>query len=447
MQNNFFKKLYQFTCIFLLSFTLITGFLSTLYFRQLTSDGIRMALNVINYGHLNIEFPFYRFSTLLIQAPAILIDKLLHNPFMTTWFFCLSYFLFPFLLIAGIKLSFFKKNNKEILNLFIAILFICILPSSAFSVSVVNESICIALIMFAYAISSKQPHWCLILGLTVALLYSYELGIIFFPLILYILSREKKLNHYISFILAAGILLQLSNLGIRLLPLKEHTTYLHTSFLNWFTWQLVNALVFVIGMLIISIVKQVRFFYFYVLCAAFLLISEFCWEKYYYLNWQAYFDRMWAIPLAAIILLIGYELFYRKDKLNDHRLLQLILLCSLPTATKEAIHSYQHYQYVTRLDKLIQTSKGCISLSREQMDAIFPTSIRSDMALLPLWSIVRQKTFEPKIFLYSSLNVADGKNKVPECNFFSKGQLRVSTPTSVMTFSTTNRINFQYIVK
>lgn len=356
--------------LLLITICFLSGLWASLHYKQLFNDGAYWALNILNSGEWHLEVDYFRYVTLLIQAPAVLATNISKSVWLTPTLFCMSYFLYPFIVLAGLYQ--FTKNHprKDFLHLFILTLFIAIIPNWAFGVSIVNESIVASWILISYIVFSDKPKPLWIFIFSLLIFFNYESGIMLMGLAGYISYREKKLTRFQVATFATLIVLQFLNVYFRILPRGSHKhfkTSLEPAIEGpFFKYAVASILLLVL----ITIAKKFPKWMVLVIASNFAVALTYkVWDLGLHQLWgQSYFDRTWAIPAAGLILFIGYELFRRNDYVLDGMFKIAFAFLMIPALFLELRLNESQVRVNKYLKRVVNYSKGCIVIPQEKQN-------------------------------------------------------------------------------
>jgi hypothetical protein len=426
------KSAAKYSLYLLLLLTFSYGLVSAFHFKQLFNDGAYWALDIANLSTWHIERQYFRYTTLLLQTPAVLAAKFTHSLGMIPLLFSLGYFLYPFLTLSAL-LFFFRKNSKfDFFYIIVLTFFLVIIPNWAFSVSVVNESIVIGWCLSSYIIFLEKPRAWIIVALGVMLLFSYEMGIAFYGLAFYLLWREKKLKwkHVLIFTILG--FLQFYNLLKFILPYNHHLFFkssfpdaLQTTF---FRLTLSSLVIFTFGILTNPKIK-------FILLIFALIVSSFA--SYSVLNltsedlaWQSYHNRTWAIPVAVVFLLLGYETLRNLRFSIPCYYLFVISLLSIPSVIMEFKLNKSHISFNQRLNKEIELNSKCKILSPDEWN-----SLRQGQAIstwsFPHLSLLYNKELNIQTMLFTLIYDGQGTILPNDSCHLKDGAVLVKDPYNV----------------
>ena len=362
----------KYSLYLLLFLTFSYGLVSAFHFKQLFNDGAYWAFDIANESTWHIERQYFRFSTLLLQTPAVLAAKFTQSLSTVPLLFSLGYFLYPFL-ILGTLIYCFRKNAKfDFFYIILLTFFLAIIPNWAFSVSVVNESIVMGWCLSSYIICAEKPRTWIVAIFAAMLLFSYEIGIAFYGLAFYLLWREKKLKSKHLLIFTILGLLQVYNVIVYILPFDNHKFFSNSLpnalrtplFLLAFT----SILIFIINLFNNAKIKFILFLLaFSIASFASYKILSLSSEN---LAWQSYDNRTWAIPVAGTLLLLGYETLRKHMfSLPWHFLLVLFVL-SIPSLIVEFKINQSQISFDQSLMKEVELNSGCKTLTPDEWNSL-----------------------------------------------------------------------------
>lgn len=363
IENNTLLKILFFVFFFL-------AFVSTLFFKQLHFDGAYWALDVLNNQSWHWEKQYYRLSTLVLQTPAVLISKTIRNPFAITWAFCLGYALYPFL-----TLVFLYKLNKEKIGVLVAFFFsflICIIPSWGFAVSVTSESICLSWVLF-FSILVFDKYKILFILSSVALLFSYEAGFIFYPLAAFLLYREGKLNVSSLLFLGALTILQFIHLKYFIFPNNDHVHFKNSFLISFRNPYFYSGFLSIIFFGAASFIKDKKIIKYFLIVAISFFLLIFIYGIYmnqFYLRGISYENRIWAIPLSFICVLVFYETLKKQNYNLNFLQVMIILLAGISTMSLEAHAVIGQIRFGKEMDHFIEVRSGCYVLTSGELELL-----------------------------------------------------------------------------
>ena len=388
----------------------VIGFISTFYYKQLIRDGAPWAFRLFHFKTWVLDEPFIRYSSTIVQTPAVIFAKLGATPEVVNWFYCFGYFFYPFLALYILRL-YLKNRNKEsfILPLYLSFS-LTIIPSWAFANSISTEAIVIFWFLYAYIIVEKKPRFILLALLGVLLLLSYESAAVFYGLSFWILWREKKLNIKSSILLFSLTIIQALNLLLKVMPRDGHK-YFETSISYSFKTPFWILIIYVFSAIFLLQLNNRKIRWGTIILGCFL--SGWTIYEVFQLGTQklwisSYNNRVWNIPVSFLILWFFYEAF-RLKKLKDVVGMQLLtVICLLPGLYHETILGMASYRITHRVEKMIDRYQGCVVLSLEEQAKLRQTSF------LPAWdfpylSIVMQKDKKLTTVIVNDYEASNGK--------------------------------------
>ena len=428
-------------------FLFILGLVSTFFYKQLYNDGALWAFNILNNGFWHVENNYHRYSTLLLQAPAVISSQFPEQSAFTTWLFCFGYFVYPFISLILCWKLIQKTGREEIISLLYLTLFMVIVPNWAFAVSIVNESIVLFWFLFCYIITRKQPHPAILTLFAVPLLFSYESGAIFFALAIFLLYREKKLTISHFLILTTFILLQAYNLFTNIIPENAHKhfkTSLPYAIQSPF-------LLFLIPFFLIATMQMLRkknltqisipiSILFSVIVVYLISVTNIG------LLWgQAYFDRTWAVPVSFIIFLIGYEIMRSLNFKINITMSIFILSVSFSSLYLEFALDKNQIHLTERLQKMLHDNPGCKILNEEEWQNFLKGSYVAVWSF-PHMSLLHNKSINPQSMLFTTIKNNEGKY-IPNthCTRNIYGDIEIRDQHGHYIISTSRNINFKDI--
>jgi hypothetical protein len=360
----------------------LLGLSATFHYKQLFNDGAYWAFNIVNNGRWHIEFPYLRFATLLLQTPSVIAASFTSSLKLPTLLFCLGYFLFPFLAFLGLWWKYREHQRSDFLYIPILIFFLSIVPNWLFGVSIVNESIVSSWLLISYIIFTDRPRLKWITLFSLLIFFAYETGVIFLAIATYISVREKKFRSSHLLIYSTLGLIQVLNVLYRILPQNSHKHF-STSLPHGLSGEMFTLAKYAIGLLLFFSFFPRLIKWLLPLLAASLsgwVIFQIGEKNLHYLFAQTYFDRTWAIPVAACLLLICYENWRRLNfRLHSFHLLTITLLV-LPALYLEVRIDRTQVMLHNHLTSEIQNHPGCYVVPQEKFDQ-FTRGI-----FIPTWS-------------------------------------------------------------
>lgn len=430
----------------LFSLFFILAFVSTLFFKQLYNDGAYWAFDILNDQNWHREWQFFRLSTLLLQTPAVLLSRIIRNSFFTTWLFCLGYALYPFFtLIFLCKLS---KEKMSLLAVFFFSFLICIIPNWSFAVSVTNESICLSWILF-FSILIFDKYKILFILSSVALLFSYEVGFIFYPLAAYLLYREKKLNFSSVIFLGLLTILQLINLKYRIIPGNNHVHFKNSFFVSFQNPYFYSGIISIVFFSIASFIKDKKTIkYFWILSIPFfiLMLVYAMYVNESYLRHISNSNRVWAIPLSFICMLGSYEILKRQNYKLNFLQIMIISFSGISMLSFEIHELIGQIGLERRISQIIEARSGCYVLTEEEF------SLLKGDSFIPTWSlsyysVLLNKTINPGT-VFSTTQFDSHHNEIKN-NFcqLKDGALVLNNGWGNSYMHTDRNINFDKIFK
>mgnify|MGYP006188464339 FL=1 len=370
----------------------ITGFFSTFWYKQLFRDGAPWAFRLFNLKDWVLDYPFIRYSSTIVQTPAVIFAKLGASPQIVNWLYCLGYFIYPFIALVFLRFYLRKRGKSAlILPLYISF-FLTIIPTWAFANSISSEAIVIFWFLYAYMIAEEKPKLMVMLLLGTLLLLSYESSAIFYGLACWILWRESKLNFRNFSLFVFLTILQAFNLLFKVMPERGHKFFessiersLHSPF-----WIMI---IFLIPACFLLLRKNRKIQGGIILLGTFLSgwTILFLVQKDPGVLWGVSYDnRVWSIPVTFVILWCFYEaLRIRKFQAGIQYWL-LTLICLLPGLYHEIKLSIDTYKVMGRINKAIDRNHGCVVLSLSEQQELRGNSYLPTWDL-PYLSIVLQK--------------------------------------------------------
>lgn len=396
--------------IFLLLIFIIISLISSLFYIQLYGDGGYWAFDILNNGFWHVEHQFFRYSTLVIQTPAVLFSNIFHNSLLTISVFCISYGMFPILTL----LFLYKRlREKNIFYVYLMIFFTCIIPSWVFAVSVSNESICIFMLL-TYYLGLERKRIVPILLLCIILLFSYESGFLFFILLAIIeLFKTKKSYVLISFLSLCFIIL-LSFLFFKIVPSNAHVHFnesIINAFRNPYFYYGVISIFTIAGTFVLSKRKMSSFIYIFFSLLSLYMVFYVYKSGTNILLGNTYDNRIWGIPLACLVYIVGYYLFIIKKYVVNYRQFFILILIVTSYLAFQTKLTFKHVQFYNRMRTLVTEHPGCYVLSEEQMKWL-----QSDY-FVPTWSLgfislIYNKSMKPTA-MFTSLQYDHGHNIIP----------------------------------
>ena len=438
--------------LFCLTVVFISNFTTVFTFKNLFADGAYWLFDIINLKHFHFEYPHIRLTTLLLQAPSVLLSKYSEDVSLIIWIFCFTYFIYPFLFFGLGKISILKNHTSDLLYWFIGIFIICIIPNWSFAVGIVNESIIISMILFSYIVFKKSPNSLMLCLLSVLIFFGYELGIIFYLTSLYFLYRENKLNLKTATPFIIAFCLHLSVLFLKVLPEDGHVNYLQSIENGIKSWRLISALVFILA-IILSDLKN-RFLKLIPFVLIFLLYITYFyklpWTSYINLSWSPFLDRIWAIPVSAIIQIVIYEIYRKNNYTIKNISLLTILLFLIPNIVSECIFNYQQINYSKNLDNFLENKIGCYVLTEEDIAKLRNSSFSpfdTDWDF-PHLSVLQQKSITPNAILFLKTGNSLGSSLENEyCKMHERNSLTVLLNNSKILINMNKNFNFDKIIQ
>lgn len=338
---------------------------ASFYFKQLYRDGAYWAFDLLNQSTLVVDEPFLRYSSFILQAPAFLMSLFNRFDFLTIWLYCVGYFIYPFIALAIIYRLLKKSGKSDAIYLFVASFFLIIVPTWAFSNSVVCEAIVIFWFFYTYVLCSDKPRIRMILLFSVLLLFSYEVGLLFNFLILYILWSEKKLRAPHAAVLIGCAILQVLNLFLRIFPDDSHGYFMASvpvAIQSPF-WGLLGLIILV--MMIFSFrPSRFRKTILLILAVAIVGVTSMILSLPVRDFWMhSYANRTLAIPSCCILFFFGYWYFKRNDdQLGTGEMVLLSLSFMAPLYLEIAL-SLDSTRIQKKLSMVMESRPGCHALS------------------------------------------------------------------------------------
>jgi hypothetical protein len=433
----------QVICIFCLSL------FSTFYFRQLYNDGANWAFLGLNQGSYHIDMPYWRFTTITNQIFFLLSMWAKASLPTSVWLFCLGYMIYPFIGIGLCTFFFRHSPNKKYLLIPVIVFFMCIVPSWTFSVSVVNEAVILGLINICYILSREKPKTWIILILGVLLNFSYEMGALFYPTMVYLLWREKKLNKVLltGFILMTA--LQAYNLLIRLIPINAHSHVGH-SFV-----ESLNGIYFYLPLLLLFLLfdfghkKWVRSLALTLIATFVYLILTYLYTQPSHYFWEySYMNRVWTIPFSCLLCLLAYEFFKTRTQEPSQLVLAALALFFLPAIYLEWRVVNDSVRIAAQFKSVIANNQGCVVWNREEWikfekDSSIPVWVAPHMSLL------FSQSFKPKTILFTDVHDRTDDMKIIPNNFceLHEGEIHIINDVATTAMQTNGRFDFSSIYK
>ncbi len=376
---------------------------STFNFAQLFNDGAFWAFNILNNRSWHIEYQYLRYSTLILQTPAVLASKFSDNAHLTTWLFCLGYMIYPFIALTMTYFLFLRKKPDFLFVLF-GIVMTCITPNWGFSVSIVNESIAIAFLLTAYALSAETPRTIVFLLIGALLLFSYEMGVIFYFSTLYILYREKKLNLKFTIVFLVLTGMQILNGALRILPANGEK-----HFVTSIQWGLISPFLYInlafLGLLLLKKRAWKNSDKFYLAATTIFTFTNlyFLFQKPDSFFWgDSYHNRVWAIPMSGLLLMTGYEIFFQSSEKIKMIFIKVGLIISLVPLYQQFRLAKSNAHLNDRLETLIKTHSGCYVLNRSDWQALEADSFISTWSV-PFLSSLHNRNINVKTLLFTEI--------------------------------------------
>lgn len=377
-------------CFLTLLITFVAGLYSTFTYKQLIRDGSQWAFRLFHFKSWVLDEPFSRYSSTVVQTPAVIAAKLGAVPDVVNWLYGFGYFIYPFIAFVIIYLYLRNKKRTDLVYPIFLSFFMTILPTWAFANSIATEAIVIFWFLYAYIIAEEKPHLLCLFVLGCLLLLSYESGFIFYGLVVWLLWREKKLRG--SHLLLFGCLsfIQIYNYFFIIRPGggdKFFTPSVAPSFASPF---LVLIPILMLSLFLISKSKALKLIGIAIsVIASGYVIYNVSTSLPRVLWIQSYLNRVWSIPASFLILFSAFEFirFNRQNKTNLY--LGIVLLFSLPGFIHELIMVYDSKKLIEILKPIVRENKGCIILSREKQKEIRQRTFLPDWDL-PYLSMVLQ---------------------------------------------------------
>lgn len=369
-------------------------------YKQLQWHGSAWAFEIAKGGQWILDLPFSRFSSMIPQTPAVLGSRLGTSVQFNYWLFCLGYFIYPFLSLGGIYYYLRKHNKTELIFPLILTMFLTIVPTWSFSSSIAPEAIVIYWFIYCYVLTEEAPKVRTLTYLNILLLFSYETGLIFYLLTVYLLWREKKLTKQHLILSVTFITLQLLNLFFVIIPANGHKFYKYakpTDFANIFIY---STVVYILTGLMVSARKKLIQVSGILLCLAFVGYGLFeLYEMPVKFVWmQSHMNRIWVIPAAFMILCAFYEYWRKSDyKIPAFQLL-LILVLAFPGTLLEAKLGVDNARFAKLIEGEIRKYDACHIYSIQEIKELtdFPVSTWD----LPYLSLVYNRSSKIKTLLF-----------------------------------------------
>jgi hypothetical protein len=350
---------------FLLFVFFIIGLISTFIFKQLYNHGSSWAYRIFDHQTWAMDANYIRYSSYLLQTPAVISAKFGGSVNLTNWLFCFGYFIYPFIALSGLAFYLRKKDKKDMIYSFILSFALTIVSAWAFPNSISTESIVIMWILFAYIVSEEKPG-LLVLGiLSIAMLVSYEVGGLFFGFAAYLLWREKKLNKANFSLLIIITLAQAYNLLFRLIPTNGHEHFIVTlDSLFESPFLILIVFMLLIGVILSSSDKKMREVAIPFATLVSLITIYFIFKMSGNDLWrQSYRNRIWNIPACILILMACYEYMKHKYFQLDALDLKVLAILLLPAIFFEMRITNDAHIMISKIRHEVMKQRGCSIVS------------------------------------------------------------------------------------
>ena len=410
MSKSSLQKIY----ILILGMIFVVAFGSTFYFKQLYNDGAFWAYRVLSSGLWHTDQPYQRYTTKILQTPSVLAVNLGGGVYLATWLFCLGYMIYPFLMLGGFSLSKSGPRKWGVITLFTIVFLLAIVPNWTFSVSVANEAIVFSWPLIFYVVICEKPKvfWLLLLSLPNR--FSYEAGFLFYIVALYLLYRERKLNLASLVILSGSFLSLIYHLKFRLVDTNSHVHFFPSLRECLYSPYAYLTIVFLGIFIEFFKSKYLRLVCYAILAMAFLFLIYVIGQHTKSQFWSySYFNRVWSIPAAASLIVVGYEYLKRKNWTFSKSALVLFIIVGLFELYFEGMIFHSQKEIATNISGLVKKNDGCVVLSADDWN-----KFQSD-TYIPVWSfsmvsILYGGEYHPRTIIFPEVRV-DGR--IVENNF------------------------------
>lgn len=389
-------------CFLFVLILLVGNIVSIFNYKQMYNHGASWLFRIIVEEKWTYDDPYYRFSSFIPQTPAVLAAKFSNSLSLIVWLYNLGYLLYPFVALGVIYCWLKKYQRIDLIYPLILSLFLCIVPTWAFSNAIVGEAVVIFWFIYTYIMVSEKPKWQWLMLLGAVLLFSYEVGMIFYALASYLLWREKKLTRAHILVFASLTSLQLLNLFIRVLPHESATLYSQSFQLSLRSVAFYVSS-FTVVVLILAIInnKWLRA----ALLGIEIVVVTFLTHRLFQVSmsqiWtETFTNRTWVIPMSFLTIWAGYEFLKSQRYLVNRFNLVALMVLFVPSIVLECKLGIDSYYLKNTITSLVEQHKGCYVMSLEEQNEAF-TQTYSPKWGMPYISIIMNDSFQLDSILFA----------------------------------------------